>query len=67
MARSKDPLEWKKSSWCGEQGSCVEIAIATDGVFVRRTNDREAPVLCFPHLAWADLIAGIRNGDFEQE
>jgi Domain of unknown function (DUF397) len=45
-----DP-RWRKSSYSGDGGDCVEVAIR-DHVLVRDTQDRTGPVLRFTPDAW---------------
>ncbi|MFI9585440.1 DUF397 domain-containing protein [Streptomyces sp. NPDC052236] len=54
---------WRKSSYSGHEGACVEIA---DGVSVavpvRDSKAPEGPVLTFPSAAWRVFISGLRSG-----
>jgi hypothetical protein len=43
---------WRKSSYSGDQGNCVEVAEATSRVLVRDTKDTAGPVLRFSPAAW---------------
>ena len=50
---------WRKSSYSGNGGDCVEVAAHDHGneagrVLVRDTKDRTGPVLRFSVAAWAD-------------
>ena len=45
-----DP-RWRKSSYSGNGGNCVEVGKA-DTVIVRDTKDRTGPVLRFSPATW---------------
>ena len=45
-------LRWRKSSYSGGEGNCVEIADHPNRVFVRDTKDRTGPTLRFTPHAW---------------
>jgi hypothetical protein len=45
-------INWRKSSFSGDNGgACVEVASA-DSVLVRDTTDRGGPVMTFTADAW---------------
>jgi len=46
-----DP-RWRKSSFSGNGGDCVEVGHAARAVAVRDTKDRTGPVLRFTPSAW---------------
>jgi hypothetical protein len=60
---------WRKSSYSGSNGDCVEIAASTDGehVFVRNTRDRSGAVLDFTPSEWDAFLAGAHDGEFDRE
>ncbi len=47
-------VNWRKSSYSGGEGNCVEAAGHPEGsrVLVRDTKDRTGPVLRFSPAAW---------------
>jgi hypothetical protein len=57
--------KWRKSSYSnGSGGSCVEIAMLTDGpgdydIAVRDSKDPHGPALTFTARHWRDFIAAI--------
>jgi hypothetical protein len=51
--------DWRKSSYSGSNGSCVETASASGVVLVRDTTDRDAGTLAFTAEAWAAFTASL--------
>ncbi|GAB3717605.1 DUF397 domain-containing protein [Nocardiopsis oceani] len=51
------PLEFRKSSYSGSQGNCVEVADSSRGAAVRDTQNRESGHLAFGPAEWAALLA----------
>jgi hypothetical protein len=71
-------LAWRKSSYSGANGSCVEVAPvpgagvpgagaagagAADAIAVRDTKDRRGPALTFTSRQWRSFAAGIKAGE----
>lgn len=61
-------LAWFKSSYSGDQGSCVEVAdarAATGKVMVRDSKDPYGPALAFPPEAFAALVHDAASGAYD--
>jgi hypothetical protein len=52
--------EWRKSSYSGTNGNCVETASSAGTIAVRDTTDRDGGILAFSADAWAAFTATIR-------
>ncbi|MFF3762499.1 DUF397 domain-containing protein [Streptomyces sp. NPDC001922] len=64
---TRAPHIWRKSSYSGGEGDCVEVAAAGGGVtHVRDSKDREGPVLTFSGDAWRAFVAGVEAGEFRE-
>lgn len=56
---------WRKSSYSGSQGNCVEVAGGLpSAVAVRDSKNPGGPALVFTQDAWTAFIAQIRRGEF---
>jgi hypothetical protein len=55
---------WRKSSYSGYNGDCVEVAVLRDGQIGVRDSKAHGtgPVLCLTSAQWAALVAGVRSG-----
>jgi Domain of unknown function (DUF397) len=54
---------WRKSSYSGTQGNCVEVATNLPGIVaVRDSKHPGGAHLAVSHTAWAALVADIKNG-----
>lgn len=56
---------WRKSTYSGSNGDCVEVADDGDGVLVRNSNHPDAGTLKFRGAALAGWLAGIKAGEFD--
>jgi hypothetical protein len=63
---------WRKSTYSGGNGSCVEVATLRGSqerpghvIAVRDSKDREGPVLAFTPAEWDAFTAGVRDGEFD--
>ena len=57
---------WRRSSFCGSNGACVELAPLDGGAVALRDGKiaEPSPVLVFESAEWAAFIAGVKNGEF---
>jgi hypothetical protein len=53
---------WRKSSYSGSSGDCIEVAPTPDGAAVRDSKDSASPVLRFTAGEWAAFIGAIKTG-----
>jgi len=61
-----DDLQWRISSFSGDQGSCVELASAPDGrVAVRNSNHRDAGTVLFTRREMDAWVRGAKAGEFD--
>ncbi|NUK86721.1 DUF397 domain-containing protein [Streptomyces lunaelactis] len=59
-------LQWRKSSYSGDNGACVEIAdLPNAAVAVRDSKDLDGPRLRFDGAAWIGFLANIERGKFD--
>jgi hypothetical protein len=54
---------WRKSSFSGSNGDCVEVAVLKTGAYVgiRDSKAIAAPHLRFHPSVWTTFVAGIRD------
>ncbi|MFI0907169.1 DUF397 domain-containing protein [Streptomyces sioyaensis] len=56
-------LMWRKSTYSGKDGNCVEVARVDDAVVgVRDSKAPRGPVLSFSAQAWTALLSDIDRG-----
>jgi hypothetical protein len=56
---------WRKSSYSGQTGDCVEVADTLQGVMaVRDSKDPDGPELVIAPFAWRALASRIKGGEF---
>jgi hypothetical protein len=53
-------MDWRKSSYSGSNGSCVETATGEGVILVRDTADRDSATLAFTAQAWAQFTGSLR-------
>jgi hypothetical protein len=53
-------MDWRKSSYSGSNGSCVETATGEGLILVRDTADRDGPAVAFTAEAWQEFTAALR-------
>lgn len=49
-------MEWRKSSYSGGTGNCVEIAWPNENITVRDSKHPTGPTLTLPTPAWQALL-----------
>jgi hypothetical protein len=55
----KDNRVWRKSSYSGGQGNCVEVAVMPGNIVaVRDSKDRAGAELIFSGNAWTAFVMG---------
>jgi Domain of unknown function (DUF397) len=55
-------LTWRKSSYSGGQGNCVEAASRSDMIMVRDSKQADTgPALRFSPAAWRELVARVKD------
>jgi hypothetical protein len=62
MSSVAGKLGWKKSSYSGSEGNCVEVAApGSDGSVVRDSKDTAGPTLRFGTRQWREFLARIKE------
>jgi hypothetical protein len=49
-------MDWRKSSYSGSNGSCLETASDSGVILVRDTTDRDGGTLSFTADAWKSFL-----------
>ena len=59
--------QWRKSSYSGDQGNCVELADLGDGIVGVRDSKlgRGSPILRFTQAEVEAWLAGSKAGEFD--
>ncbi|MBV6700043.1 DUF397 domain-containing protein [Kitasatospora aureofaciens] len=56
---------WRKSSFSGQGGDCIEVADGMAGVVpVRDSKDPDGAALLFSADAWEAFVGGVKAGEF---
>lgn len=58
-----DELAWRRPTACGDGNNCPEVAISSDGVYVRSSLRPDA-IAILTADEWRDLVSGIHAGEF---
>lgn len=53
--------KWRKATYSGNGGDCVEVGQSADGVGVRDTKHRDGTELRFSPLAWRRFTASLKR------
>ena len=63
-----DSLTWRKAAASAANGSCVEVALVSDGgVAVRDSKDPSGPILRYTAAEWVAFLHGAKGGEFDLE
>lgn len=56
---------WRKSSFSGHQGNCVEVATLVAGeIAVRNSRFPAGPALVFTPAEWSAFVTGVEKDEF---
>ena len=55
-------VRWRKSTFSGAGGNCVEVAPTADGVIIRLSKHPAAGTITFSHAAWAAFVREAHDG-----
>jgi hypothetical protein len=58
--------EWRKSTRSSDNGACVEVRRAADGVEVRDSKNMAGPSLCFAAPRWTAFLDAVAHGEFDR-
>ncbi|MGW4804064.1 DUF397 domain-containing protein [Kitasatospora sp. NPDC004272] len=65
MSKATESLTWRKSSYSGGNGACVEIALpGSASIAVRDSKDPKGPQLRFTGASWAAFATAAGAGRF---
>lgn len=57
---------WRKSTYSGANGNCVEFAALEDGtVAMRNSRDPQGPAIIYTRAEIGALLAGAKDGEFD--
>ncbi|MHA6621787.1 DUF397 domain-containing protein [Pseudonocardia sp. DLS-67] len=69
MVPDRSRVAWRKSSYSGNGGNCVEVADDLLGergvVLVRDSKDPVGPILTFTRAEWRAFLHGTTAGEFD--
>ncbi|UGQ14781.1 DUF397 domain-containing protein [Yinghuangia sp. ASG 101] len=55
---------WRKSSYSGGEGQCVEVAVIRGAVATRDSKNPDRPAVVFTPESWSNLELTLRNNEF---
>ncbi|MGH3625650.1 MAG: DUF397 domain-containing protein [Sciscionella sp.] len=65
-ALEPERVVFRKSSYSGENGHCVEVGPATDGGrWLRDSKDPNTPAHYLTATEWDALVRGVKDGEFD--
>ncbi|MBD0692462.1 hypothetical protein BG452_01840 [Streptomyces sp. CBMA123] len=56
---------WRKSSYSGGNGDCVEVAAANSTMYIRDSKDPRGPALALPAETYAAFLQTVVAGRFD--
>jgi Domain of unknown function (DUF397) len=65
MSGEPSGLVWRKSSYSGAQGNCVEVANFGDMTLLRHSKDPLGLVLSFTAAEWEAFLKGAEAHEFD--
>lgn len=65
ISKTDDNLDWRKSSFSGANGNCVELAAAGDGVAMRNSKRPEDGATMFTRAELSAFLLGAKAGEFD--
>ncbi|TDV52111.1 DUF397 domain-containing protein [Actinophytocola oryzae] len=54
--------DWRKSSFSGENGSCVEVAFSDPAVGIRDSKSTRSGHLMVTQAEWVAFVVGVKGG-----
>ncbi len=54
--------QWRESSYSGNTGNCIEVAITESVVGIRDSKDLNGSVLVFTRDEWRSFLRGVKAG-----
>ncbi len=58
-------LNWRKSSFSGEQGDCVEVADLPNGGRLVRDTKGTGATQSYTESEWQAFVKGVKAGEFD--
>lgn len=65
MNNEQNRLNWRKSSYSGANGDCVEVAESEGRIAVRHSKEPEQGTLLYTRSELAAFIQGCKAGEFD--
>jgi hypothetical protein len=62
---TEQPVAWRKSTFSGSDGDCVELAGTAEGFALRNSNRIDDGTLTFTGAELAAFVTGCRAGEFD--
>ena len=66
MRQTMQDAQWRKSSYSGNTGNCVEVSVTESVVAVRDSKDLGRPQLAFTPAEWQAFAAIVKTGEFDR-